>query len=223
VHAARPRRGDPPESSLSPTKHLFFLGFLAAGVLAGCAGGKSAERGSGAEGADAASRTESEAIQPERSGDERVAEQDVNGDRKPDVWTYTVPDANSPGTDGNRRVRQELDLNWDGRVDLTRYFDANGDQTRETLDLDYDGKVDATYFFEKGVNTRRERDVNGDGRPDSFTFYERGALVRKERDTNSDGKVDYWEYWENGQVDRIGEDLDGDGTVDRWTKSPEAK
>ncbi|WP_163988643.1 hypothetical protein [Pyxidicoccus caerfyrddinensis] len=206
---------------MSHSKSLFFLGFLAVTPLAGCAGGKSAERGEGAPGARDAARTQAEPIQPERSGDERVQEQDVNGDGKPDVWTYTVKD---PGTGdsagGDRKVRQELDLNWDGRVDLTRYFDANGEQTRETLDLDYDGKVDATYFFEKGVNTRRERDINGDGRADSFTFYEGGTLVRKERDTNADGKVDYWEYWEGGQVDRIGEDLDGDGTVDKWTRNP---
>ena len=202
------------------SKRLFFLGFLTVGALASCAGGKSAERGSGAGGPDAAGRMQGEAVQPERSGDEQVTEQDVNGDGKPDVWTYTVRDADAPGPDGTRRVRQELDLNWDGRVDLTRYFDTKGDQTRETLDLDFDGKVDATYFFEKGVNTRRERDVNSDGRVDSFTFYEGGTLVRKERDTNTDGKVDYWEYWEGGQVDRIGEDLDGDGTVDKWTRNP---
>ncbi|NMO19263.1 hypothetical protein HPC49_33530 [Pyxidicoccus fallax] len=198
-------------------KGLFLLGFLAAGALAGCAGGKSAERGAqAAEG----SKPQGEAIQPERSGGEKVTEQDVNGDGKPDVWTYTVTEKDAEGADQERRVRQELDLNWDGRVDLTRYFDANGDPARETLDLDYDGKVDASYFFEKGVNTRRERDVNGDGRMDSFIFYERGTLARKERDTNADGKVDYWEYWENGQVDRIGEDLDGDGTVDKWTRNP---
>ncbi|MCY1023745.1 hypothetical protein [Pyxidicoccus sp. MSG2] len=203
------------------SKSLFFLGFLAVGALAGCAGDKSAERGTETRGAGDAARTQAESIQPERSGDERVQEQDVNGDGKPDVWTYIVKDPGTGGApEGDRKVRQELDLNWDGRVDLTRYFDATGEQTRETLDLDYDGKVDATYFFEKGINTRRERDVNGDGRADSFTFYEGGTLVRKERDTNSDGKVDYWEYWEGGQVDRIGEDLDGDGTVDKWTRNP---
>ncbi|MCP3141957.1 hypothetical protein [Pyxidicoccus xibeiensis] len=196
---------------MSLNKRLFLLGFLATGALAGCSGGKSAERGEAPESAADRVRARAEAIQPERSADEKVTEQDVNGDGNPDVWTYTV---------GDRKVRQELDLNWDGRVDLTRYFDATGAQVRETLDLDYDGKVDATYFFEKGVNTRRERDVNGDGRADSFIYYERGALVRKERDTNADGKVDYWEYWEGGQVDRIGEDLDGDGTVDKWTRNP---
>jgi hypothetical protein len=197
-------------------KRLFFLGFLASGALVGCAGDKSAERG--AEGAEA--RPRAEAIKPERSGGERAQEQDVNGDGAPDMWTYAVKEKDADGVEQERRVRQELDLNWDGRVDLTRYFDAKGDPARETLDLDYDGKVDATYFFEKGINTRRERDVNGDGRMDSFSFYERGALVRKERDTNTDGKVDYWEYWEGGQVDRIGEDLDGDGTVDKWTRNP---
>jgi hypothetical protein len=205
---------------MSIAKRLIFLGFLATGALSGCAGGKSAERGAGAQGGAAEARKEAEPIQPERSGSERAEEKDVNGDGTPDVWTYTVGEKDAGGKEQERRVRQELDLNWDGRVDLTRYFDPNGDPARETLDLDYDGKVDATYFFEKGVNTRRERDINGDGRADSFIFYERGALVRKERDTNTDGKVDYWEYWEGGQVDRIGEDLDGDGTVDKWTRNP---
>jgi hypothetical protein len=196
------------------SKHWIFLGFVAMSAGVGCSGGKSARR---AEGAEAEARPEAESIRPERGGDERVKEEDVNGDAKPDVWTYSVP---KEAGDGERVARKELDVNWDGRVDVTQFFDADGAKVRETLDLDYDGKVDATYFFEKGVNTRRERDINGDGRVDSFTFYEGGALVRKERDTNTDGKVDYWEYWEGGQVDRIGEDLDGDGTVDKWTRNP---
>ncbi len=195
-------------------KHWIFLGFLATGALVGCSGGKSARRG---EGAEAGSQPGAESIRPEKGGDEKVQEADVNGDQKPDVWTYTVAKA---GGDGERVARKELDVNWDGRVDVTQYFGPDGAKTREVLDLDYDGKVDATYLFEGGVNTRRERDINGDGRVDSFTFYERGALVRKERDTDADGKVDYWEYWEGGQVDRIGEDLDGDGTVDKWTRNP---
>ncbi|GEL68767.1 MULTISPECIES: hypothetical protein [Myxococcus] len=189
-------------------KQLILLGLMTSGALAGCASSKSAEQdGAGA----VRGRQAGEPIRPEAGANEEVTQQDANGDGRPDVWTYTV--------DG-RKVRQELDLNWDGRVDLTRYFDANGDKARESLDLDFDGRVDATYFHEKGVNTRRERDTNGDGRPDSFTYYEGGKLVRKERDTRGAGRIDYWEYWEGGQVDRIGEDLDGDGTVDKWTRNP---
>ncbi|MFP2925415.1 hypothetical protein ACLESO_09380 [Pyxidicoccus sp. 3LG] len=205
---------------MSLNKRLFSLGFLALGALAACSSDTSAGRGADTESAADRVRAEAEAIQPKRSANEKVTTQDVNGDGKPDVWTYTVMVRGPDGQEREVKVRQELDLNWDGRVDLTRYFDDSGEQARETLDLDYDGRVDATYFFEKGINTRRERDVNGDGRADSFTFYEQGALVRKERDTNADGKVDYWEYWEGGQVDRIGEDLDGDGTVDKWTRNP---
>ncbi|NVJ25402.1 MULTISPECIES: hypothetical protein [Myxococcus] len=202
-------------------KRWIFLGLMTSGLLTGCARDKSSERGTGATGRSSPTSSGSaESIQPERSRDEHVTQLDVNGDGKPDVWTYTVADAGANGEERFRKVRQELDLNWDGRVDLTRSFDDVGALMREVMDLDYDGKVDATYFYEKGANTRRERDFDGDGRTDSVTFYERGVLVRKERDTNADGRVDYWEYWEAGHVDRIGEDLDGDGTVDKWTRNP---
>ncbi|WP_141323303.1 hypothetical protein [Myxococcus sp. AB025B] len=197
-------------------KRWIFLGFVTTGLLAGCAGNKASGPSQGASGQSSPTTT-GESVQPERARGEHVTAQDVNGDGRPDVWTYTV---DVEGSDTLRKVRQELDLNWDGRVDLTRYFDESGALMREVMDLDYDGKVDATYFYEKGANTRRERDFDGDGKPDSVTYYERGVLVRKERDTNGDGRVDYWEYWEKGQVDRIGEDLDGDGTVDKWTRNP---
>ena len=59
---------------MSHTKRLIFLGFRSMGTLAGCASGKSAERGTEGQGAGAASRTQPEPIHPERSGDERVQE-----------------------------------------------------------------------------------------------------------------------------------------------------
>ncbi|MCP3099601.1 hypothetical protein LZ198_12055 [Myxococcus sp. K15C18031901] len=205
---------------MTRSNRSIFLGFLTAGLLTGCASrsggtpGGTAEKGVSAPGA--------EAVHAPPASNERVSQQDVNGDGKPDVWTYIVVERGEDGQERYRKVRQELDLNWDGRVDLTRFFDPAGALTREVMDLDYDGKVDATYFYEKGANTRRERDFDGDGRADTTTFYEKGQLVRKERDTNGDGRVDSWEYWENGQLDRLGEDLDGDGTVDKWTRNPDA-
>jgi hypothetical protein len=195
-------------------------GFLIAGLM-GCSGSKEAQRPD-----DAAASVEPAGprpIRPERASGEKVTEVDINGDKRPDVWSYTVKGKGADGAEKERLVRKELDLDWDGRVDLTQYYDEREAKVREAMDLDFDGKVDSVYFFEKGVNIRREEDVNSDGRPDVWKFYEKGKLVRKERDSNDDGKVDYWEYWEKDQVDRIGEDVDGDGNVDRWTKNPNAE
>lgn len=154
---------------------------------------------------------------------EKVTEFDLNGDKSADVWTYTVTAKDAEGKDVERTARKELDLNWDGKVDISRTYDEREQVSREALDLDFDGKVDQVNYFEKGVIVRKERDLSSAGRPSLFLFFEKGKLVRKERDTKGTGKIDYWEYWEADQVDRIGEDLDGDGTVDKWTKNPNSE
>jgi hypothetical protein len=181
---------------------------LALGV-AGCAGTPDSKAGSAAE-----ARRGPEPISPPKADHERVVDMDLNTDGKPDVWVYTVPDGSTEGP--GRVVRKERDLNGDGRVDLTTYYEGGGQKQREAMDLDFDGKVDSVFFYEGGLNVRRERDLDGDGRADVWLYYEKEKLVRKERDSNQDGKVDYWEYWEGDQVDRVGEDLNGDGTVDKW-------
>ena len=164
----------------------------------------------------------SESIRQKQTGNEKVTEFDLNGDKKPDVWTYTVPAKTPDGKDYERLVRKELDINWDGKVDIARNYDEKEQVEREALDLDFDGKVDQVNYYEKGIIVRKERALTS-GRPSLWLFYEKGKLVRKERDTNGDGKVDYWEYWEGDQVDRVGEDLDGDGNVDKWTKNPNSE
>jgi hypothetical protein len=164
--------------------------------------------------------TLSDNIRQKKSGDETVTEFDLNGDKKADVWTYTVKAKGADGKEIDRVSRKELDINWDGRVDIARVYDDKEVLVKESLDLDFDGKVDQVNYFEKGVIIRKERDLTAAGKPSLWLYYEKGKLVRKERDTNADGKVDYWEYWEADQIDRIGEDLDGDGNVDKWTKNP---
>lgn len=164
-----------------------------------------------------------EDIKQKQAGDEKVAEFDLNKDRKSDVWTYTTVAKTPDGKETERLARKELDINWDGKIDISRVYDEKEQISREALDLDFDGKVDEVIFYEKGLVVRKERDLSSAGKPSLWVFYERGQVVRKERDTNGDGKVDYWEYWENNQVDRIGEDLDGDGNVDKWTKNPNAE
>lgn len=164
-----------------------------------------------------------EDIKQKQSGGETVTEFDLNKDKKTDVWTFTVKTKGPDGKEFERLSRKDLDINWDGKVDIARTYDEKEQISRESLDLDFDGKVDEVIFYEKGLVVRKERQLSATGRPSLWVFYERGQVVRKERDTNGDGKVDYWEYWENNQVDRIGEDLDGDGNVDKWTKNPDGE
>lgn len=198
-----------------PSMRQWVLGLALVG-LCGCASDKTAKK---SEPGPVEAHMEPAPIRPPRAANEKVTEKDTNGDKKPDVWVYVVEEKGADGQSHERRVRKELDINWDGRTDLTTYYDAREEREREAMDLDFDGKVDSVSFYEKGVNVRRERDLNGDGRTDEWAYYERGKLARKERDSNGDGRVDYWEYWENDQVDRIGEDLDGDGNVDKWSRN----
>ena len=180
--------------TLKNTVRMTFLG--AALALVGCATTSSGEKKDG-ESADGEQVAEN--IRQKQAGNEKVTEFDLNKDKKSDVWTYTVAGKSADGKDIDRLARKDLDINWDGKVDIGRTYDEKEQISRETLDLDFDGKVDEVIIYEKGL------------------------VVRKERDTNADGKVDYWEYWENNQVDRIGEDLDGDGNVDKWTKNPDSE
>jgi hypothetical protein len=186
-------------------------------ALVSCSSGRGALKSGDGQSSGA---TVAENIQQPRRSDEKVTAFDLNHDGKPDLWVYTVKSKTADGREYDKLVRKEMDINWDGKVDIVRYYDENEQLVKETLDLDFDGKVDQWNYYEKGVLVRKERDLDYGGKPDLWIYYEKGQIVRKERDTNHNGKVNYWEYWENGQVDRVGEDLDGDGKVDRWTKNP---
>ena len=180
-------------------------------ALAGCAGTRQTQTGIGGP-----SEVD---IHQGKKGNEKVTQFDTNHDLKPDVWEYSVPGKDAEGKPVDRRVRQELDLNWDGRVDVVYEYDDKGRVNRASFDFDYDGKVDQVNFSENGVLVRKERSLGHNGHVDEWVFYGQNKVIRRERDVNGDGRVDYWEYWENDQVDRIGEDIDGDGKVDRWTKN----
>ena len=166
--------------------------------------------------------TLSDEISETRRADEKVTRYDLNHDGTPDVFSSSITVKGEDGKEVQRTVRKELDLNYDGKIDITKFYDDSEQVDKEAYDLDFDGKVDQVNFYVKGVCVRKERDLNYDGKADLWLFLEKNHIVRKERDNNGDGKVDYWEYWENDQVDRVGEDLDGDGTVDRWMKNPES-
>lgn len=137
---------------------------------------------------------------------------DLNRDTLPDAYQFAQV------KDGELIVvRKEVDVNFDGKIDLVRMFDENGELTIERLDTDFDGRVDVVNFFDSGALSRKEYDTNFDSRTDLWRYFEGGVIARKEADLDHNGQVDYWEYYEKGQIDRVGVDLDGDGSVDEWT------
>jgi len=88
-----------------------------------------------------------------------MTEFDLNHDGKPDMWVYSVKAKTADGKDYDRVVRKEMDINWDGRVDIVRYYDENEKISKAALDLDFDGKIDQWNYYEKGVLVRKERDL----------------------------------------------------------------
>jgi antitoxin component YwqK of YwqJK toxin-antitoxin module len=154
-----------------------------------------------------------------KTDDVRTADLDGNG--VPEVYKYVkeIEDPAKPGEKKAVLVRQDLDVNWDGKVDIWRYFDADGQVSKEEWDTDFDGNIDETRTFDAGVVVQSERDRNNDGKTDIWRFYKAGKLERKESDTNGDGKADRWEYFNGRTVERVGIDRDFDGTVDSWSKA----
>lgn len=145
---------------------------------------------------------------------------DVNRDGRPDVYKFfkSTDDPQNPGNKLDFLTRKELDINHDGRFDVVRTYDDKGQVVSEEVDLDFDGKVDEIAYFEDGVMVRKELDFNFDGKPDVVKYYTNGHLARIESDRGHHGKVDTWEYYTDEGLDRIGTDTDGDGQVDHWER-----
>jgi hypothetical protein len=168
------------------------------------------------------------AVTPSGPGAGRIAEDsfdasccnkrdlDLNKDGKADAYQFTkVID------DQAVIVRKEVDVNFDGKIDLIRDLSDKGTLVNERLDTDFDGRVDLVVFFEREQIVRKEYDTNFDAKVDMWRFFDKQVIVREEADLNYDGRVDYWEYFEGGKLDRVGIDRDHDGNVDEWLRSSE--
>lgn len=154
------------------------------------------------------------------TGETSTEKYDLNGDGKPDLFKIYV--LRGPKDDPEKRTqllaRVDLDLDFDGDVDVRRHFNEQGTVVREEMDLDFDGKFDAVDYYQDGNLYRRDMAMNFDGKPSIVKYYTQGKLTRKERDTNSDGKIDTVEFYENGKLVRIGVDKDGDEKPDVYTE-----
>jgi hypothetical protein len=115
-------------------------------------------------------------------------------------------------------VCREVDTNLDGKKDVVRRYNDQGEPIEERADTDYDGVLDRSSRFSRGKITLIEIDQNQDDKPEETRYYQDGKLSRVQRDTNADGKPDVWEIYAGGHLERMGVDVDFDGRVDRWNR-----
>lgn len=144
-----------------------------------------------------------------------VEKADLDGDGSPDVWNYY-----REGAGGKVLQKKAIDLNGDGRPDAVQVFDESGVLVREELDLDFDSRIDKVRFYENGKLIREEIASHFDGRVDIKKFYENGALVLKIVDSNRDGVFEEYQYFVGGKLERIGWDRDGDGKPEVFETNP---
>lgn len=137
-----------------------------------------------------------------------VVTMDANRDGQPDIRTVM---------EGGRPRCREVDANFDGRVDIYRWFDpASGQTLRVEDDYDFDGRIDVVATYENGVIVRDILDTNFDGRTDTWREYRAGQLVELRRDANGDGRVDTWERYDaQGRITYSARDNNHDGEPDQ--------
>lgn len=113
-----------------------------------------------------------------------------------------------------------FDTNRDGKNDL---FEASaaGKLSCRASDLDFDGVIDQTTFYDaSGTIRRREVDLDGNGVPNLIETYAGGKLTLREIDGASLGRFDIWDSYDpaTGERTRRERDTNGDGRIDQyWT------
>src|SRR5688500_1667132 len=96
-----------------------------------------------------------------KSDGKQVIGADTDLDKKADVWKYYVPN----GKGAQVMTCKQVDLNHDGKVDITYYYDDTGAQAAlEEFDLDFDGRNDLVVYYGNGKKVREEMDTNYDSR-----------------------------------------------------------
>lgn len=146
-----------------------------------------------------------EAVACEGKQIERI---DVNEDGRADI-EHVVR--------GGRRVCTKADMNFDGKIDVTRFYENDGVTVAfERYDFDFDGRVDQLSFYENGVLVRKELDTTFNNSIDTWLWCEDGWVSRSERDRKANGQPDVWEAYDQGLIIEARYDENDDGRPDRW-------
>ena len=148
---------------------------------------------------------------------------DANKDGRPDIINVLKKIHKKEGSkrefDLQLHVKM-MDLNRDGNIDVWRFYDDKGAVVKEEVDLDFDGRIDVVNYYVGGVIRRKEFDVRFDERTDRWKHYdEEGVLILLEEDRNNNGSPDYWEHYTKGVLERIEKDTSGDGKPDMFQRS----
>ena len=80
---------------------------------------------------------------------------DINGDEQPDVFNFFRERSEST----RLLVRKEVDLNWDGRIDVRTWFNDDGEIEKEEMDGDFDSRVDWIDHYKGGHRVMSELDT----------------------------------------------------------------
>jgi hypothetical protein len=110
-----------------------------------------------------------------------VIQSDINNDGNTDGWSYV---------NGGDIERQEIDMNFDGKVDSVFIYEKDGKVKEEMLDTNYDGNMDNWREYSNGEVTVDRIDSNYDGKADIWFYIDRGRIYKIEKDTNADGQPD---------------------------------
>ncbi len=111
---------------------------------------------------------------------------DISGDGKIDYVVYYRN--KKPGDDKVESI--VVDNDFDGKFDEKRYYSENGPLIKKELDLNFDGRPDVTKRYYNNELVKKEIDTNFDGIVDHWEYYQDGRLARIEIDTDNDGKPD---------------------------------
>jgi hypothetical protein len=112
----------------------------------------------------------------------------------------------------------ESDINNDGNIDGWSYVN-DGYIERQEIDMNFDGKIDSVFMYENNGSVKEEiLDTNYDGKMDNWRYYNGGEVVQDSIDSDYDGKIDVWFYIDRGRVYKMEEDTTGDGSPDRTVK-----
>jgi hypothetical protein len=96
---------------------------------------------------------------------------------------------------------QAIDQNGDGRPDIWRHYDSQGQVTQVDVDTNFDGKPDIEEYYERGLLVRRESDRNFNGQADLIEEFD-AATQRRTRsviDVDYDGTADLLVLFHDGR------------------------